>query len=260
MRYIIEAAAEQARILDRTLIIPSFVYARSCEYDMCVSRIIFSPRVTVDACICDSSSVCSDHFEMVNRGDAIGSDQWRYLPPAQQMAYRIPITTMLDLTLLREVQPVILVSDYLQLHGLPLHLEQSNGTWSRDAYHSNSNVYTGRKPSFHEIKNNWYDPSGTIRVDRLPDEIKERGKWRFRMGDDETGPIGEWTTGESESEVAESLRSMSQSRSRLWLEWEEAVNAMTDALQNSEVAETDRKFEEIAHDHGWETVYTYQRV
>ena len=37
MRYIIEAAFLQARILNRVLILPSFVYARACEYDMCVS-------------------------------------------------------------------------------------------------------------------------------------------------------------------------------------------------------------------------------
>lgn len=33
MRYIIEAALHQAKLLDRVLVIPSFVYARDCEYD-----------------------------------------------------------------------------------------------------------------------------------------------------------------------------------------------------------------------------------
>lgn len=36
MRYIIDAALLQADLLNRTLVLPSFVYARACEYDMCV--------------------------------------------------------------------------------------------------------------------------------------------------------------------------------------------------------------------------------
>ena len=34
MHYIIGAALLEASILNRTLILPSFVYARACEYDM----------------------------------------------------------------------------------------------------------------------------------------------------------------------------------------------------------------------------------
>ena len=40
MRYIVESAALHAKLLDRTLIIPSFVYAKSCEGKM--SDIVFS--------------------------------------------------------------------------------------------------------------------------------------------------------------------------------------------------------------------------
>ena len=36
MRYIIEAGLLQAELLNRTLVVPSFVYARACEYDMYV--------------------------------------------------------------------------------------------------------------------------------------------------------------------------------------------------------------------------------
>ncbi len=32
MQYILDAALLQANLLNRTLIIPSFVYARACEY------------------------------------------------------------------------------------------------------------------------------------------------------------------------------------------------------------------------------------
>ena len=36
MQYILEAALLQANLLNRTLVIPSFVYARACEYHMYV--------------------------------------------------------------------------------------------------------------------------------------------------------------------------------------------------------------------------------
>lgn len=34
MRYIIESALIHGALLNRTVILPSFIYARSCEYDM----------------------------------------------------------------------------------------------------------------------------------------------------------------------------------------------------------------------------------
>ena len=36
MQYIIDGALLQANLLNRTLVIPSFVYARACEYHMYV--------------------------------------------------------------------------------------------------------------------------------------------------------------------------------------------------------------------------------
>ncbi|KAG8739635.1 hypothetical protein FRC10_005371 [Ceratobasidium sp. 414] len=36
MRFIIEAGLLHASLLNRTLVLPSFVYARSCEFQMCV--------------------------------------------------------------------------------------------------------------------------------------------------------------------------------------------------------------------------------
>ena len=45
MRFIIETALLQAELLNRTLVIPSFVYARACEYDMYLTLSL--PRVNV---------------------------------------------------------------------------------------------------------------------------------------------------------------------------------------------------------------------
>ena len=42
MQYIIDASVLQASLLNRTLILPSFVYARKCEYDMYVFYILIS--------------------------------------------------------------------------------------------------------------------------------------------------------------------------------------------------------------------------
>jgi len=36
MRYIIDSALLQAGLLNRTLVIPSFIYARTCEYELYV--------------------------------------------------------------------------------------------------------------------------------------------------------------------------------------------------------------------------------
>ncbi len=46
MRYIIEAALLQAELLNRTLVLPSFVYARACEYDTYVTLSYLASRYT----------------------------------------------------------------------------------------------------------------------------------------------------------------------------------------------------------------------
>ena len=43
MQYILDAALLQANLLNRTLVIPSFVYARACEYHMYVFILFRSP-------------------------------------------------------------------------------------------------------------------------------------------------------------------------------------------------------------------------
>jgi hypothetical protein len=43
MQYIMDAALLQASLLNRTLVIPSFVYARACEYHMYVCVFCFTP-------------------------------------------------------------------------------------------------------------------------------------------------------------------------------------------------------------------------
>lgn len=69
-RYIIEASLLHAKILNRTAIIPGYVYARACEFDI---------------------RTCGAFAEQVNRGQAVNSFEWNDLPWEQQQAWRIPI-------------------------------------------------------------------------------------------------------------------------------------------------------------------------
>ncbi|KIO28545.1 hypothetical protein M407DRAFT_242976, partial [Tulasnella calospora MUT 4182] len=145
MRYIIEAALLQAQLLNRTLVLPSFVYARSCEWEI---------------------NSCAAFATMVNRGDAIGWGEWRDLPIEKQMGWRIPMDTMLDIPHLRKTWPVILVREYLELHSMDPNKEWSNGAWHRTDYLAEKPDGSGKYTLFN-VKNNAYDPENVVRVDRL---------------------------------------------------------------------------------------------
>ena len=84
MRYIIEASLLHAHLFNRTLVLPSFVYARACEHDMyVVEGYTYLPvHVVTDLSF---STVCAAFATMVNRGDAVGLDEWRHLPIETQM-------------------------------------------------------------------------------------------------------------------------------------------------------------------------------
>lgn len=69
---------------------------------------------------------------------------------------------MLDLRHLRKYTPAVTIAEYLNLHGLDPSLEQANGAWHRDIYHSSS-----PPPSLSVIRNHEYDPHGIVRVDKL---------------------------------------------------------------------------------------------
>ncbi|KZV87093.1 hypothetical protein EXIGLDRAFT_652513 [Exidia glandulosa HHB12029] len=142
MKYILETAINQGTLLNRTVILPSFVYARACEF----------PNVA-----------CAAFLPMVNRGDALNSDEWRKLPMDQQMAWQVPLELMIDLPKVRRHRNVILVSEYLRLHGLSPHLEASTGRWLRETYHQGE-----KPPSLFVIKSNEIDPDGVVLVDTHP--------------------------------------------------------------------------------------------
>lgn len=121
------------------------------------------------------STACATLAPTVNRGDAVGTEDWRSWPLAQQMGWRVDIRyvyiqsaksvdrnsifprTMFNISHVRERHNVILVAEYLHLHDLPADLESSNGAWKRTEYHQNASIINHKRPSMFEFANDWYD-------------------------------------------------------------------------------------------------------
>lgn len=156
MRYIIETAVLHAQLLNRTLILPSHVYARTCNYKMYV---LFHHQVS-NSSHSPYSKVCEKHAKMINKNDAIHTDQWRKLPMDEQMSWYIPLEVMIDIPSLRSKHPVLLLSEYLLLQGLDPERETTSGGWDRSYYHSGLD-----QPDLFVVPNRVYDPEGVIRVD-----------------------------------------------------------------------------------------------
>ncbi|KAF9229267.1 hypothetical protein BS17DRAFT_792228 [Gyrodon lividus] len=249
VRYIIEASVLQAKLLNRTLILPSFVYARSCAYD---------------------TSVCADEAQMVNKGDAVGWNDWRDLPLDQQMAWRLPISMMLNITQLRILQPVITTAEYLQYAGLPPTIETTSGYWDRNAYHQLPDPFgihsdlTEGKPTLFVIENSWYDPPDVMRVDMLPEGMKQRGGWT--TGNASVVQSGRWETGDN-GEAQLLLKSLLPDKKAV--EWDEARSAVRQLASqipeaiNREMTsppdfDNDKFIEEVLNQNGWEVLYTFQ--
>ncbi|KAH9032232.1 hypothetical protein EDB85DRAFT_1890725 [Lactarius pseudohatsudake] len=123
MRYIIEAALLQAELLNRTLVLPSFVYHRLRGLIGPVAR---APR---------------------------------------RSANSIPISVIVNMTHFRNRQPVITASEYLRLLGQASRATNKTKT-----------------PSLFVIKNDWYEPRGSVRVDYIPEAMKRRGKLERHPG------------------------------------------------------------------------------
>lgn len=197
---------------------------------------------------------------MVNKGDAVGWDEWRKLPFEQQMGWEIPMQLMLNLTHLRKTHPVILVSDWLRFHGQSPDTEFSNGAWQRGPYHQSPNVFEQDKsklPSLYVIENHWYDPTKTHRVDHLPEDMKLRGEWSPEGYDASTGRKGHWPHRDP-TEAFQRLKAKLPA-DRHYLEWHEA----SDALQHEDGAHlwdtsSDEKLEKVLQENGWEVLHTFR--
>ncbi|KAH9980621.1 hypothetical protein BJV74DRAFT_887716 [Russula compacta] len=241
MRYIIDAALLQAELLNRTLVLPSFIYARTCEYDL---------------------EVCADYAPMVNKTEALSSNEWIGLSIEQQMGFRIPISVMLDLGHLRVRYPVITVSDYLRLHGQDPESESSKGSWLRESYHTHGNVLElngTKRPSLFVIENDWYDPTGTNRVDYIPQAMKRRGKWeRYNHTESENQEsVGYWPE-EKPTTISKRLWRLVQGDNAI-VDWNMAIGALRSSqLQLGRGIDLDdRVLEDVLNANGWEVLHTF---
>lgn len=199
---------------------------------------------------------------MFNKNDAFGWNEWKDLPMDQQMTWRIPITTMFNLTHLRRTHSVILISDYLRLHNLSADTEGSSGAWLQFEYHTHANIFDSdhqRRPTLHVIENGWYEPNGINRVDLLPMEMKIRGNWSDNGGDLAQGQRGSW--GHNVTTTISSSLHVALPKDKSVLSWEEAHKILQtfvsegDEVQN--MLATDEGVEELLQLNGWEVLHTY---
>ena len=263
MRYILDAAVLQANLLNRTLVIPSFVYARSCAYNMyaviCLAPIVVLPQLLIFIC----STVCAEYATMVNKCDAIGQDEWRDLPYEQQMAFRIPISLMLDLPRLRKQYPVITASEYLRLHGLDPESESSSGFWLREWYTSSPNVFESNKtktPSQFLIENHWYDPTEINRVDHIPQAMKTRGKWERYPEPEVFGETAGYWPPEERTDISDLLTSV-MPQDKAILGWDDVKAVLRESGLGQEMDLNDGSVvESMLNVNGWEVLHTFESV
>ncbi|KAG8903163.1 hypothetical protein FRB99_003664 [Tulasnella sp. 403] len=208
VRYIIEQALVQGTLLNRTVVLPSFVYARSCEWE------IYS---------------CAAFAPMVNRGDAIGWQEWRHLPIEKQMGWRVPLDVMIDLPHLRKTHNVLLISEYLRLKGMDPNIEWSNGAWHRTDY-----LGDNPKATLQVVPNGEYDPSTILRVDNKK-ALEAAG-----------------VSSEGRGPVYQKLVALQGTKSVL--DWQETRVALADHLKDSK---DDAELEKLLADNGYATLHTF---
>ncbi|KAG8895708.1 hypothetical protein FRC01_012239 [Tulasnella sp. 417] len=173
---------------------------------------------------------------MVNRGDAIGWGEWRDLPIEKQMGWRIPMDTMLDLPHLRKTWPVILVREYLEMHGMDPNKEWSNGAWHRTDYLVE--LADGSKFSLYNVKNNVYDPENVVRVDSREPFIQ-----RGIKEDADTGSVG-----------LKLYSAMTSKNSKNVIDLDDARNAVGDLMKNQR---DDNELQKLLEENGWVVLHTY---
>lgn len=132
---------------------------------------------------------------------------------------------MLDIPHLRQNHPVILTSEFYELHDLDPQFESLAGDW-------NTGIGTNVTfPSIHIIRNGDYDPSGVVRVDTLEgipavDAIDSMADTRLNaaLGDN---PI---------------------------LSWDDAVQALKPGNWQMD---TDAEIAKVIHSAGWVVTHTF---
>jgi hypothetical protein len=201
---------------------------------------------------------------MVNKGDAVHSEEWRGLPIKEQIGFRIPISIVVNITNLRNRQPVT-VSEYLRLHGQNPEIKSSSGFWPRHLYHTHTNIFEATTPSLFIIENHWYSPAGTNRVDYIPEAMKRRGKLNGHPGPDNHQGSAECWPNVEPTELSRDLAETMLSRGSS-LDWDTVKNVLKNVLVTSSDLigdvnlDDDEVVEELLNAHGWEVLRTFPTV
>lgn len=149
------------------------------------------------------------------------------------MAWILPINLMINITHLRQSQPVITVSDYLRLHDHDSDSEAPDGQWQRVSYHMTENVLTGKIPELYVIENEWFDPSGTVRVDEMIPRTDEEA----------------YASDIEEGEIYRILKDALLD-DQVVMDWNDAQELLS--------ISSDEDMERVIVDNGWEVVHTFK--
>lgn len=173
---------------------------------------------------------------MVNRNDAIGTDEWRELPIEQQMGWKIPIEVMIDIPHLRKKHNVVTVLEYLTLQGLDPSRETSTGKWDESYYRSGPH-----QPSLFVIQNFHYDPPEIVRVDYWDHITYEKKKFP-------------WITQDWSARIDEELVRMSTETEKSVLGWEVATEAVNRVISTTNETQIEQTLESA----GWVILHTFE--
>jgi len=180
------------------------------------------------------------------------------------MGFRIPISVMIDLPRLRARHPVITASEYLRLHSQDPETESSSGYWYRDAYIGHPSVFEANQTktlTLFVIENHWYDPSGSNRVDYIPESMKIRGKWGRYPGPEIGETAGYWPEAIPTNISIRLTSALPEDKSKSFISWDTAKTALRESQLEPEVdLDNDRVVEEILNDNGWEVLHTFESV
>jgi len=181
------------------------------------------------------------------------------------MAFRLPISVMMNMTHFRNRHAVITVSEYLRLHGKDPESESSNGHWSRLFYHDHANVFETNQtktPSLFVIQNHWFDPAGINRVDYIPEAMKRRGNLEHNPGPEHyiDGSVEYWPPLEPTGLSDKLTAALPNDHRRM--DWTTAKRVLVNSIDlvGDVNIDDDQVVEELLNSHGWEVLHTFPTV
>lgn len=162
IRQEIENALLLATLLDRELVLPAFIYASACQYEIQKCTQV-APMLVQDEAV--------DIRTLPNPGNYPDPDDGLHhikprLPPRNARGWVVPLQQVIDIQHLTSISKnVVAFNTYLELvtahHPEPVRasLGMADGKWSTDYNH---------EMSYHRISGRFFDFTQSQKVDRLP--------------------------------------------------------------------------------------------